>query len=157
MKQEDRVAFTKFLEQIISSREVSLAIAPDAESLAELVEFVSARGLTRCENAFDIVRTMRQDTWFSLRLRLIFRSFFMISLFSIQQAWFSLAILKLWLKLSRTLRGRTMLCWFLQRRKRWRQHKQKASYCWRVLECAGSRSHERTSYRRAPSNYECRH
>ena len=63
MKQEDRVAFTKFLEQIISSREVSLAIAPDAESLAELVEFVSARGLTRCENAFDIVRTIQAQRY----------------------------------------------------------------------------------------------
>lgn len=53
------VGLSQFLEHIVSSREVSLAVTADTESLAEMVEVVSAGGFTRCEDAFAMIRAIQ--------------------------------------------------------------------------------------------------
>jgi hypothetical protein len=63
VKKEDLVGFSQFSEHIVSSREVSLAVTADTESLAEMVDVVSPTGFTGCEDAFAMVRTMQASRY----------------------------------------------------------------------------------------------
>jgi len=56
MEPKNRSSFITFLEHILSSRDVSLAIAPDGESLKELIDLALAHGITQCNNAYEMVR-----------------------------------------------------------------------------------------------------
>lgn len=58
METKNRSLFSNFLEHILSSREVSLAIAPNNEALKELVDLASAQGFTQCHDAYEVVRKL---------------------------------------------------------------------------------------------------
>ena len=63
MEQKNRSSFCKFLEHILSSREVSLAIAQDDKMIEELMDLASAHGLIQCEDAYDMVRKIGEPTY----------------------------------------------------------------------------------------------
>lgn len=60
MAHSDQASFIEFMSRLASSRDVSLAIAPDVEAVAELADLAAASGFTRCVDAIELAAMINQ-------------------------------------------------------------------------------------------------